>query len=1640
MNKPLPNIKKDTAVDPTTLKKRSFRKVLWKIGKYFSAVLFLIFLVFQLPPVQNWLAHKATNYLSNELNTTVSVDKVRLNIIDGFLLENFYLEDKAGDTLLMSSLLRVDLTGGIFGLIFKNVDVEELAINDANFNLKIPYNSDSNNLQFLIDYFSKPPKAKKDSSSQTKPLSLTINSLFLNNFHFIKSDSVLGQDLDIFIGNGEIQFDSVDLSKQKISVGHIDLKNPIVRIDEFFGSLPMDTFEIQRDSNYYKWLNATPNPFLATVKKFDLEGGTFYLDNYRNAPFKDSLSKKIDYQHLALFDINVHINNFSYQNWNFNGEVEKISLRDSLGFVVDTLSVKQVSINDKRVELFGFQLKTPVSNIGDTLIMKYNRFLDFQRFIEQVRVDGKFQNAQVAFMDVMSIAPNLRNNVFFRRNQNEVFDLDGRVYGKINRLNARNLKINLADQLVFEGKFNSRDLTVLDEQFMDLDIENLRTNMQTLRQIIPSFNPPKNFDKLGKVNFSGKFFGFFVDFNMDGKVGTTLGNGVVDMRMNLKGGREKAEYSGGLTLFDFDLGTWSDDRNFGNITFTSNVNEGVGLTLPTADAKLSGRIDSLEFKGYNYKNVNMSGRLKQNLFNGDLRARDRNINLNFKGEIDFTEEIPVFDFFADINHLDLLRLNLAKKDVQLSGLVDLTLQDIDPSNILGDAIIREFQLIRNRRDTINIDSVFAASTIDNNGHKSFTVTSDVIDSKINGDFDVELIPEALLQFLETNFTKFSNRFGIKSKGLELESYDFDFDFLIHDTKGLLKILDENLAGFENSTIKGAFNDNTEEMDLDINIPKFRYQNVSFENVILYSNTEKNEADINLGVNKIRFNNNFEIAPIWLMGYVNQDTLEFGINSLNLVELLDHLKLDGKLILEGEEDYQVQLFSSKLVILSDDWTINDNNYIRFNSKSVETNNLEMTNKDRRILLENLKDIGLKLSIENIDLDFINEAWLYEPLDFGGKINVYATVKNLFKLENLSLIASSDSLLINEENYGQMLLTAGTPSIRERVETSVAISKAGQKILAQGFYNPPTYRPAKPPQKNKELHAGKNYFDFDVTIDNFPMDFFEYLLKPSIKETVGTLDVDGRLFGSPSRVEINGLGIAKDVETTITFLNTRFNAPTARINLTNKLFDASETIVFDEEGNQARVLGGITHNHLKNLGLDVRIATLGDKFVALNTSEEHNSYFYGKGVGTGYAQFNGSFKQPDAYISATAAPGTKVVIPISYSQEASELTFIEFPDKKKTDKVVGEKGTPEIRGMDIQMDFVLNEYADIELIFDKYWGDLIRGTGDGNLKIKMTRDGGFTMDGEYVVQQGNYLFTLMTIVNKPFAVERGGTIVWDGDPYNAELNLSAVYEGLEISVANLIQEYLVTATSDVQQLARNTTDVDLKMLLTGQLLSPTINFDIDFPELSSELKNYTDNKLRVIRQDQNELNRQVFGLLVFNQFLPTDFNVNTADLGINTLSEMISNQFSMYISEFFTELLSPGGIISNIDFDVNYRQGQYVALDDPSNLETQNELSGRLKLSLGPNNKWQVTVGVGGQVGQTQVTDNQIISQEVLVEYTLTKDRRLKLKAYNKFEPDIASGRRRKTGVGLSFSKEFNSLSELFESKKKRKEKNKKKGND
>ncbi|MBK8426363.1 MAG: hypothetical protein IPL27_10540 [Lewinellaceae bacterium] len=121
----------------------------------FGVVLLLIVLYFvlQMPAIQNWLIHKTTSYLSDELKTTVQIQHIDIAFFDKLILEGFYVEDLKGDTLIYVGQLSAGLSSNFFSILSNKLEFNEISLKNARIQIRRAAGEYDTNLKFFIGLF-----------------------------------------------------------------------------------------------------------------------------------------------------------------------------------------------------------------------------------------------------------------------------------------------------------------------------------------------------------------------------------------------------------------------------------------------------------------------------------------------------------------------------------------------------------------------------------------------------------------------------------------------------------------------------------------------------------------------------------------------------------------------------------------------------------------------------------------------------------------------------------------------------------------------------------------------------------------------------------------------------------------------------------------------------------------------------------------------------------------------------------------------------------------------------------------------------------------------------------------------------------------------------------------------------------------------------------------------------------------------------------------------------------------------------------------------------------------------------------------------------------------------------------------------
>lgn len=1610
----------------TATKKRKWLKRTAMVIAGFFVFLFLLSIAFRWTLVQNITADQLTNYLGRRLQTKVEVDHVKFTIFDKFLLHGFYVESEKGDTLLYSEKLEIDFESSLFGLFRKNLSVEALSLHNTQLNIRRDTGQYLDDIQVLLNRL----KNEKQDTVAASPIDfrLNIKEMELDQVLYSRIDSVNGNALEAFVKYGRMRVKEIDLAEQNFDILLADFRNSDLQVTNFTPHPLGEIVQAIDPKTEEKVPIDSTDLFSIKIDQFRFRDGTFKLDNFRKG-IKTTPDDELDYNHLELYDIDAEVNGFSYKEKEFNGQLAHLDFSEVSGFEVYDLSANQATINPKEVQLAGLQLRTPHTLAGDTLNFKYDKYTDFFDFNDKVDMRLVFQNSKVRVEDIMVFASGLKNNAFFQINKDRDLKISGVVSGTVNELQGNDLVLQLNGKTRLTGSLSTSDLTRPGLQRIFFKLNRLQSDMLTLREIIPNFSLPPNFDRLGEIEYSGGINLLFSDFIIFGDLKTNLGDASLDMAFqDISNGFGSANYEGNLSLTNFDLKSWTNNPDLGKITMQAKVAEGRGLTSETADAILSAEVTDFTYKGYLYDKANFSGRLNPRLFQGNLSLKDENLAFDFAGTLDYTKEIPRFDFDLALQYLRAKPLNLMEKDWTVSGNmnIDMGVIDNDLTQSEGSAILRNLT-VRDPQYQQGFDSIIMTSYFDSIG-RHIAVKSEALDLKLDGRYQLIQLWNSIANYTHRNFPLYAQKLNFPKTEGQVDTNQVEYNLRVHNTGDFTKLLLPQLDTIKNLNFKGKYLSGKETLIGNLQLPKLSYDSIVFSNVSITTDFEQELGAIDLQIDETTLKNGTAFKQAAVSANIQKDTIDYFVYYNPLISGLDYeLNFNGSIAPYDSTQFQLVLDEADINLFEVKWNISDSNYIRFGDGKIQANQFNLKDEDqRKIQLNAVGRQGINLALKGFNFGIIDSLWDYEVLNFGGNFDLNLKIGNIFALSYIDAEIKSDSLMINGDFWGDLYYKMNAANTKSTFSNLLTLTKDKSRVKFNAQYNPPSFEGDRffLQDAKKKL---PNYFDAKVEIDKFPLKFLQYFIT-EISDVVGTVNGEMDLKGNPAKPKVSGKMKVRNGGVTVDFLNTRYFVHNQTAIINDRLIDGTGATITDELGNEASIQGGITHNHLKDLGLKLELNS--NRFLALNTTKEQNEVFYGKAIGGGTVTFEGSFRRTNIFVNATSDKGTKITIPVTSDRDAPEISFIKFRDQEEGKDSTLVSKPEEVDGVDLDLYLTLTDVAEVELVFDERAGDILRGRGNGNLQIYLDRTGDMAMYGNYNIEQGEYLFTLLNLVNKPFIVRRGGTIAWRGDPYNAQINLKAEYKDLNTSLTNLIPEYLVYSSTDVKRRAAQPTDVDLVMSLKGELYQPSIGFELSFPQVQGELRNYTDNKLRTLEQDENELNKQVFGLIVLGQFIPSDFTFtgqSGGDFGINTVSEFIANQLSILVTDIVGEAVDDIKFISDIDVDLDYnRYGNQIDLANENFYLNGQEYYIRQKTSLWDD---KVTVTVGQNVTTSTATQNgtqTFFGNDVIVDVILNQERTLKLKVYYIRQPGIIAGVDHQSGVGLSYEKEFDSFKDMFKS--------------
>ena len=1355
-----------------------------------------------------------------------------------------------------------------------------------------------------------------------------------------------------------------NLTKGKLEFGHID-------IDRL--NFKLKTYKDTTSSNLEVFIDklddkkprkpGTP-PFFLASSKVEIANSTFKLidENLENI------------ETLNFKGLSISAEDFKIVGPEVSTGIKTMSFIDKRNIEVKKLTT-QFKYTKQQMRFDTLGIETLGSKLIGNLVFDYER-KDFKEFLDKVKLTAEFTESTLASDEV-----NLLYNQF---GKGKTISFSSKVNGVLNDLNTEDLFL-LSENTGIRGDFNFKNLFTKEAPFiMEAKMKNVTSTYYELRSLMPNIMSSKSlsstFSKFGHFTIRGTATVTESSVKTKVNLNTAIGSSYADLELTDFNNIENAAYNGFVSLIDFDLGNFIENNKLGKATLDFNV-EGKGFVKDKLNTEVIGEIYSINFNNYEYKNLKVSGILKEQLFDGSIFSNDENLKFNFKGLADFGKDQNNFNFIAAVDYANLKKLNFINDSVSIfKGNVNIDISGNSLDNIIGDINFTK-TIFQNKNDTYYFDDFKVSSSFENDSIRTIDINSpDIITGYMKGNFRVKELGRLVQNSLGSIYTNYKP-FDI-SGGQTLA-----FNFKIYNK--IVDVFFPEVKFDPNTFIRGNIIADSGDFKLTFKSPS----------IVAYDN-EADNIDIKIDNKNPLFNTfvsvgdlstkYYDVKDFNLINTKLKDTLFFRTEFKGGSEYDDSYNLNFYHTFNKQNKSVIGLKKSDISFKNNTWILNrdgDNkNKVIINKTldSITIQEIVMNNSQHeqirlrgQLADSTYKDLELQFKI--VSLEKITPA--IDSLKLEGEVN---GTLNVLQKDDVYLPSSNLGITdfsVNGMRLGDLNIgIVGNRDLTDFVVNSQLTDNGVEKLGILGNISNKT----ELPQAN-----------LMVNFNDFNLEPFNPLGEGVISNIRGLLSGSTRFEGDIDNPNFSGLLTLNNAGIAIPYLNVDYGfAQNSRVRLTKQSFNFEQIGLTDIAKNTKATLdGAITHSFFKDWVLDLNVDTNNDRLLILDTPYEEEVLYYGTGFLRGTGRIFGPTKALTINVDGETAEGTSLKIPLSDVATVGDYSFIKFIEKDETEGERVQRVLEDIEGLEMEFNLDVTPEAEVEIVTDQKTGSSLKGTGVGLLLIRINTKDKFEMFGDFVVVTGEYNYKFGGVINKTFKVKPGGTIVWDRDPLSAELNMEAVYS-LNANPAPLLDNPGYTR--------RIPTDVVIQ--LTDELQSPEIDFSIEFPGTSSIIQSELEYRL----QDPQVEEKNAISLLAQGTFVNDQSGIN---------QQAVTGNLIQSASGLLNQVLSGGN--DKFNLGLSYEQG---IQDNRANIETENRIG--VTVSTQISDRILLNGKVGVPVGGATET---VVAGDFELQLLLNEEGTLSAKFFNReneIQEFLGDRQGYTQGVGLSYEVDFNSFKELM----------------
>lgn len=1569
-------------------------------------------------------------YLSTKLDTPYSIGRLSYSIPDWVELEDVYFEDTQRDTLLLAGRVRADLD--MLALLSGKIIINTIELENGVGKIYTLSNSEQFNYQFLIDAFS-----SESDSSTSEGNTFQLEDVVLKNTRFKYNDQSAGVDFNIQLKEGTVRFRNFNIADNYYRISEVTADSAYTQLRTFVptvrnsgntgeNSVKLTIGEVNLSRLYWTYNgediglenNITAMQAEVSFDKLDLRKQLVALNKVNfnraaievffkqplgitsdeeskpwivkiaglglkdgNIHYRDNLAKsqlipnEFNSSDFTFSDSDIELENFFYDGSEIAGNITHAEATERSG-----LAIKDIRVNfaytDQLIGLRELYLKTAESLLSGEIILSYDSLDDFLADPLNSNMLVRADQSRIALNDIFRLNAQLKNNPALVKNASKNIQLNGSLKSSQDNFLFDDLRVAIGketrlDLSGFAGGFRRPE-----KLKADLNIKDFRLKRDLYKAFIPESVDLSEYQLPELVSINGLVKGDADSLQLNGKLITDFGE--IDLNGLLKnaGSDSLRSYQGYLKTTDLAMQKlFVNNQGIGQLTAELQVNGNADLS----SIKAEGSIQSVGYQDYTYQDITLDALFEDSVLVLKADSRDENAKLNADFKAFLKSGQTGFNGLVVIQNLNLTNLKISDLDEDISGQfnIDLALEAED--YLTGAASISDLQLGTKKTGDLNGNFVKDGKT------QKVKINADYLKFDLTSETGILSLSESLKAFLADSLehSGLNETFALKGQVYGSPLWESIIPGLY---------IDEPLA-IELSSDAIKLNGN-------LSTKQLRYDNYVLTGWKTSLSGKPGSYQTRSTLKRLDFGETQLTDNILLANFEN-NLFEFDFQTADRKNQPIH---EVAFDLKNERDESL-LEIRKLKLRYQDYEIK-NHQLRLVDKKLLTDGLVIMSGNQKVQLR-ADNEEVDLTIENLNLEPIYRLLYSQDIRLSAFLNGEVVLKNNFDALSGKAELSIEKLTIDDELIGKFQINLPEFS--------------ADNFVINGDLKGPS---SNADFKGEIGMANEGNIDLTVNLQRLDAALIRAFSAGQVTKASGELFGKIKLSSTFTDPLPEGtLGFRK-FDITPTYLGVPLAIDKQQLRFENKNIFLKEFTVKDSTGQALVFDGRLNWSDLNAVSYQLDLKT--SDFLLLNTSVEDNDLIYGSLTLDADLRLKGVGEKPsvDGRVKIKKGSDLTFIMPadIETAETQGIVYFVPPDDSVKTterpvarDTVSAADAFAEVVN-EILVAVETDEEAKFTIVVDEINGDQLDFSGTSNLTYGLYPNGQQYLIGSFDLTRGTYGFSL-EVFKREFRVLKGSKLTWNGDPYKAELDITAAYE-----VSTDIQSLKAFGLNSSSY---GKVPLDVLLKLTGNIEEPEVNFDVkvsDKAENSIKSLISSDDVFSSLRQNTSEMNQQVFSLILFNRFMSNQFlsfsgsGFSGESVARQSVSKLLTEQLNILAGN----LLGGVGLSFGVDSEVLQGVNGSGSRTEFNLGLSQSFLNDRIRVSLGKN--FELANSTGVSRSSTEVLDN------INIEYLVTPDGRYVAKVYRNNEyQTVLEGFVVETGVGFELRADYDKMTELLNRK-------------